>query len=311
MSEKPYETLDCTIYQLLEMYDQYKLDIKPGERYCIDRPKYIGGLFTHQPQEDDIILCLHDGKYEVIFGQEQVETIIKYYTGELREYETSSGFVLDRGFHLLNVVYRQRFLNYPLHLHIIEEDQMTKAMEWIKRMTDMRKRSDGILEQMDKYQIIPYKQGDTYLWGRDPYAYVSDYFEHEGISHGARKRPWKSLLEAYQEGRLTRHKFAKEKQVNKDAVIEKYLIDCPTDAIIVIEISPTRYEVIKGYEELETLLEFYMNKYALEDPQILTECKGATFDALPEDMADNFYCRKLNLYIYEDIISDEVVKLLQ
>ena len=99
----------------------------------------------------------------------------------------------------------------------------------------------------------------------------------------------------------------------KSKLIESLIMNLPVPPIILAETSYHRYKVIDGRQRLQTVVDFFNNKFALSELDVLTDLNGCTYATLPHKVKDILNHRSLgslHMIPYWDANPEEIEKFI-
>ncbi len=91
-----------------------------------------------------------------------------------------------------------------------------------------------------------------------------------------------------------RHRWNVER---KSRLIESFLMNVPVPPVFLYEHELARFEVMDGRQRLNTLMEFYADKFELKGLQYWTELHGKTYSKLPSKVKDGIDRRYISSII--------------
>ena len=101
--------------------------------------------------------------------------------------------------------------------------------------------------------------------------------------------------------------------VRKSRLIESFIINIPIPPIFLYEIEYSKYEVMDGQQRVNTILDYYNDKFSLSGLEIWKELNGKKYSELPEDIKAGIDRRYLSAIILlkessKDIFSEQKMK---
>ncbi|MCA0386252.1 MAG: DUF262 domain-containing protein [Firmicutes bacterium] len=83
----------------------------------------------------------------------------------------------------------------------------------------------------------------------------------------------------------------------KSKLIESFMINVPVPPVFLYETEYSQYEVMDGLQRISTILDFFNNKFKLEDLEIWPELNGKTYNDLPLPIRESVDRRYLSATI--------------
>lgn len=101
--------------------------------------------------------------------------------------------------------------------------------------------------------------------------------------------------------------------VRKSRLIESFIINIPIPPIFLYEIEYSKYEVMDGQQRVNTILDYYNDKFSLSGLEIWKELNGKKYSELPKDIKAGIDRRYLSAIILlkessKDIFSEQKMK---
>lgn len=99
----------------------------------------------------------------------------------------------------------------------------------------------------------------------------------------------------------------------KSRLIESFIINIPIPPIFLYEIEYSKYEVMDGQQRVNTILDYYNDKFSLSGLEIWKELNGKKYSELPKDIKAGIDRRYLSAIILlkessKDIFSEQKMK---
>ena len=101
--------------------------------------------------------------------------------------------------------------------------------------------------------------------------------------------------------------------VRKSRLIESFIINIPIPPIFLYEIEYSKYEVMDGQQRVNTILDYYNDKFSLSGLEIWKELNGKKYSELPKDIKAGIDRRYLSAIILlkessKDVFSEQKMK---
>jgi hypothetical protein len=125
---------------------------------------------------------------------------------------------------------------------------------------------------------------------RYPLAGILAMLEEKVEGEGGKEEPRYKLDPQYQR----RHRWSEKR---KSRLIESFLMNVPVPPVFLFERELARFEVMDGRQRLQTLSDFYANKFALSDLEQWADLNGRKYSELPSKIQDGINRRYISSII--------------
>lgn len=128
--------------------------------------------------------------------------------------------------------------------------------------------------------------------------------------------PLINLNEIFEENYNLKPKYQRKfvwDTVRKSRLIESFIINIPIPPIFLYEIEYSKYEVMDGQQRVNTILDYYNDKFSLSGLEIWKELNGKKYSELPKDIKAGIDRRYLSAIILlkessKDVFSEQKMK---